>query len=182
MLLELDVLRDELRKRYSHAEYDLSDLCLLSPGVDRDTIRASERTLGVVLPQSFTSTVMLYDFSRLSLCNLVFDYGPNLEKFVRSNLGVPFAWWGSGARPSHLLLVGTTDGHSLLMSVKSGKVEAIPKSEPSLEKRIIVASDFEILVRTAGSIALGASRKDRMEVARTVSPSPFWQQLADGTA
>jgi hypothetical protein len=182
MLLGLDVLTDELRKRFSHPEFDLSDLCLLSPGVTPDVIGAAERALGIMLPESFSKTVMIYNFARLSLCNLVFAFGRNLERFVRSNLGEPFPWWGYGPRPRHLLLVGSTDAHSILMTTEDGAVQAMSEAAEALEDRVMIANDFEILVRTAGSIALGISMDQRIAIARDVSTGLFWEHLAQGAA
>jgi len=181
MLVPLDDLPQKLRDRVSRSKFDLSDLQLVEPGASAEVISRAEEHLGVKFPKEFAQLLERFDFSRLSMANLIFEYGRNLEKLIEANLGQPFPWWGTGARPSNLILVGATDGHAIFLSINDGRVIATEKGAVRQEE-VCIAANFEELVRLAGSIALGATKGERTNIASTISAVPFWKQLAAGTA
>ena len=181
-MLNINDLYIGLEQKFSQSTVDLSDLYLIKPGVALSVVEDVNVRLGVELPHQFREIVTTFDFSKLSIANLSFEYGKNLQSFLKLNLGLPFGWWGRGPRPSDLLLVGSTDGHSILLSVESGSVLAVEKAAGIEGRTNNIAEDFEQLICIAGSLALENRRDVRAKTALMLSDASFWSELANGTA
>jgi len=179
MLPSLEILRDKLKERFTHSEFDLSELQLREPGVSPKAVRDAEVALRLSFPTQFTQLAQIFDFSQLNLANLYFHYGFNLKALVECNLGFPFPWWGKGARPSNLLYVAGTDGHNVLLNLPDGTISTTDH-DSGINR--MVARNFEEMIQLAASIALGHSQDEKVAIAIANSSSPFWEQLARGTA
>jgi SMI1-KNR4 cell-wall len=182
MLFSIDDLRERLDGQSAHSRFDLSDMRLVEPGAPTEVVRTAEEQLGVQFPSEFARLLKRFDFSQLNLANLIFEYGHNLEKLIKANRGHPLPWWGAGRRPLNFLLIGTTDGHAIFLSIQDGRVFASEKGAGGQNNQTWIAENFEELVRLAGSLALGHSKDERVRIASTLTAHPFWTQLADGTA
>lgn len=182
MLIPLNDLPQKLKDRYSHSKFDLSDMLLIEPGASAEVICRAEEQLGIKFPAIVAELLARFDFSRLSLANLIFEYGHNLEKLIKANLGQPLPWWSTEVRPPNLILIGTTDGHAIFLSINDGRILAAEKATPEKREQVCIAGNFEELIRLAGSLAIGNSKNERIQIASTVSAVPFWKQLASGTA
>jgi hypothetical protein len=182
MLITIDDLYRRLQDKCARSKFDIGDMQLVEPGVSKTIVDTAEQRLDIRFPSEFSRLLERFDFSRLSLANLVFEYGHDLEKFIKANLGAPAPWWGTEKRPLNLLLIGTTDGHAIFLSIGGGRILAVEKNSAGEKHETYIAESFEELVRLAGALALGHSRKERIEIASTLHASRFWMQLAMGTA
>lgn len=137
--MTIDELRQRLEEKAAHLKFDITDMILVEPGASRKAILDAEERLHVSFPDDFSKLVQRFDFSRLSLANLIFEYGHDLEKLVNANLGIPAPWWRTDVRSSTLLLVGTTDGHAIFQSLADGRIIATEKAAAGEKSELAIA-------------------------------------------
>ncbi len=181
--MTLEAIRDGLKAKHAHPSFDRSNLMLGQPGASADGVQRARTALKTTFPAAFENVVTLYDFDRLVIHKLTFSYGKELKRFVQTNLGEPYAWWND-EKPENQLWIGQTDRHYLVLHTTSGKVQAFDKSQH--QDQGIVATDFALLLRAAGSLELQPHTAALVgKIARDAgadSSSIFWELLAEGLA
>jgi hypothetical protein len=183
MLMTLDAIRDGLKSKHHHPSFDRSNLMLIEPGPAPDAVQRASATLKTNFPPSFFALVTRFNFDRLIIHKLAFEYGKDLKRFTQTNLGEPYAWWQDD-KPENRLWVAQTGKRYLTMHTSTGNIHAFDKSRH--DDQGPVATDFERLVRAAGSLELQPHTPALVsKIAKDAGADPdgiFWELLAEGSA
>src|ERR1700722_3462660 len=103
MLLGLEEIQRRLDEMFQPLEPELTGLRLIAESQSPARLKQCESALQVVFPATFKRLVLTYDFGRLTIGPTSFgDVGDGLVRLNSPWLG---QWWGSGSRPSSLLMV-----------------------------------------------------------------------------
>lgn len=191
MLLELTEIQTRLDEQFLPLEPMLTGFRLVTSPVTQADVERMERQLGVVFPVACSSLVRRFDFGRFTIGPMQFGYsGDFLAEVVEMNQEGEAdgnCWWGGGARPRDLLLIAGSDPNSLLLNCRTGTVSALQNWEPWPAGEIVVAQDFERLLRGLGTAFLqrnpaGGNAELADEVSRDVGvgeENSFWRWLAE---
>lgn len=183
MLLTVGEIRDALRLKLSSTTF--RQMALDGPGVSEEIVESAADSIGTALPEDFIAYVTQFDFSRLRMHGLSFQYGAGLQRFTAINVGSPLPWW-RGDKPGHAIWTSHTDGHMLIMDGTAGTIRAFDKAT-SLDRGVISTS-FDCLIRGAGTLAARETKDNRVDIAREVASDvgaesdAFWKQLATRSA
>ena len=157
-LLTVDQIAEQLNQYFcsdlEDDELDLSDLVLHSQAHDIDAnLRALERNLNLVLPETFKQLNRAYDLSQFTLGNISFGFGGHyLQSIQASNQDEQFSpWWQGDARPQSRILIAAGDPFAVIMDCESHNIYALDSSGQYEH----IATDFDLFFRGMGSVVLG---------------------------
>ena len=142
-----------------------------------------EDRLSVKFPANFRGIISSFDFGRLTIGPVVFcTTGDYLSELLELNLQVH--WWGSGIRPSNLLMIANSDPCAILLDLGTCEVLSMD-AEDGYQKSGKIARNFEKFLRGLGTIVLTRNHiNDKRELAQSVfkdvegQESEFWFELA----
>ncbi|MGC5809930.1 SMI1/KNR4 family protein [Ralstonia pseudosolanacearum] len=182
-LLSMEEVKQGLDKEFLPLEPMLTGLRLIEGGVTETALDAFERDMNLLLPRAFRDVIRMHDFGRLTIGPVAFcNTGDYLGELVKLNTKV--TWWGTGMRPSSLLMVANSDPFAILLDLESGSVLAMDV-ERGWQFAERVASSFDLFVRGVGSTMLHRNQSaDRVALGRDVMSDagggylPYWLQLA----
>lgn len=182
-LLTLKEISDGLDKEFLHLEPMLTGYRLITKSTPSDLIGGVESKLSVTLPSDFRDIISQFDFGNLTIGPIAFcASGDYPDELVELNTDV--CWWGSGSRPSNLLMIANSDPFVILLDVQSGFVLALD-SDTGWESSTKVAEDFRKFLMGLGTVMLKRNETpDRSLLAKAVFADvgsenlEFWSALA----
>ena len=115
------------------------------------------------------------------------DFLAWLSKNNQDDSANEYPWWGSGARPSDVLLIANSDPYAVLLNSKAGIVSAFKHCASWNDALIVVADAFELFMRGLGTTFLERNEQGRNsfladEVSIEVGGgrgNAFWHWLAE---
>ena len=191
MLLEITDIQTRLDEQFLPLEPMLTGFRLVSTEVQPEDIERLERQLNVVLPEEFRSMLQRFDFGRFTIGAIAFcntgDYLSWTIENNRDDLTNDYPWWGSGKRPSELLLVANSDPYAVLANCSTGVISAFKHGASWSDDAIVVADNFAQFVRGLGTVFLQRNAEGgNSGLADDVSTEVgwgrgkvFWQWLAE---
>lgn len=185
MLLQVDEIANRTNERMRIAGFASPPDVFQPSNLTGEKIDQLQQILGVKFPEPFRRLMCTYNFGELSIGGVGFgvrgDYGEFLKTYNEAG-GIPYPWWGDGSRPQEKLMVASTDAYVVVLQTTVGNVEAHLHHESWRASRTI-ASDFELFVRAAGTLALLEEARQRelasSDISRSVGCDPastFWKQ------
>lgn len=190
-MLEISEIQTRLEDQFLPLEPMLTGFRLLPSRVTQEDIKRFKLQLNVVLPEQFESMLQRFDFGRLTIGPIAFcNTGEFLAWLCENNQDDPaneYPWWGSGARPSDLLLIADSDPYAVLLNCNAGIVSVFKHGEPWKDQMIVVANAFELFIRGLGTTFLERSEQGgNSSLADEVSievgggrANAFWHWLAE---
>jgi hypothetical protein len=135
--------------------------------------------LAVHFPAAFRNVLTTFDLGHFTIGPIAFcntgDYTSWLRTCNSSKSAEGSQWWGSGYRPSDLLLIANSDPFAVLLDCASGEISVFHHDE-CCRKRTRVARSFEFLMRGLGTVwLLRSERRERSLLAQEVA-----QDAGDG--
>jgi hypothetical protein len=182
-LLDLDTIQKRLNQEFSQCRFDIPGLRMTPSYLDDRRVSECEQDLGVKLPDRFRNLILKYSFCDLSLGGIFFGAGTDyVEILTRNNRDLEFPWWGTTeTRPKDHLMIASTDGFIVLLDTRDETILAYQRGQHWMERRVI-ASDFDLFVRAAGTLFLDTSVQVAERARRAVSllvgcdmASTFWK-------
>jgi hypothetical protein len=142
-----------------------------------------QRELGESLPSDMLAIIRGYDFSQLSVGQVMFEYQEHYRRLIVANLPGALAWFGGNHRPEHLLWVADTTAWSILTSTTTGAIHALDRSIPTADY-VEVSPSFDLFVRLCCMIAVDVEWLNQLTAVEMAdwSKSSFWRQLKSGHA
>ena len=178
-LLTVEQIKVAASERFTSEQLEMIGFSLRSSPLTREQIRQFEQRLHMPLPVSFAEFLLKFDLSDVDLGGIFFSTGGNyLEILEVENLGGS-KWWGFGGRPTHLLLIASTDGYIILLDIQTGVVYSV-HDEDTWGSRRKIAPDFLTSVEAVGTLFfLYWDRKTEVgqEIAQQLGADPlgrFW--------
>lgn len=153
MLLSLNEVQSGLDAYFEPLEPALTGFRLKSPGLSPQDLNRVKQLHGK-LPPSFLDPIKNFSFGGFTLGPVQFGHSTSYaDDLCLRNQGSIDPWWGPGARPKDLLLVGNSDPFALLLHCPSGQIDVFDHSK-SWEQRCRAAPSFDHLIRGLGTLLL----------------------------
>ncbi|RCS44775.1 SMI1/KNR4 family protein [Bremerella cremea] len=190
-MLEITEIQTRLDDQFLPLEPMLTGFRLLPSEVTKEDIEHLQHQLNTVLPEQFESMLRRFDFGRFTIGPIAFcNTGDFLAWLCENNQdgsANEYPWWGSGARPSDLLLIANSDPYAVLLNCKAGLVSVFKHSESWNDHMIVVADAFEPFIRGLGTTFLerneqGGNSSLADEVSNEVGGgrgNAFWRWFAE---
>ena len=185
MLMTLPDVARELEKVFADAPFDASEFMLGKPGLAGDDFDEIESELGVEFSPIFRTILSSYRLGGVAFGSVRFGRYDYTDYLLEENDGsAEIVWWEGDERPQSLLLIGSSDGHALLINLSTDMVLALRHGE-SRDRTMVVARDFELFLRGVATVFFGRKNGNpslATEVAEFVQAdsSQFWSELAHG--
>lgn len=182
-LLSVEEIQEELEKEFLPLEPMLSGFRLVCNKLQEKNIADTEVKLSMHFPIVFRKLISSFDFGNLTIGPVVFcAKGDYLNELIDLNENV--YWWGSGQKPSNLIMIANSDPFAILLDETEGKVLAMD-SELGWQKPIVIAKDFYNFIRGVGTVMLRRNNtNDKSQLAQIVHEEvgsqsyEFWFGLA----
>lgn len=158
-LLTIQELEAALEDEFGPLEPDLTGLRLVRPGIGQTSVLGLQRRLDVELPTSFASTLTEFNLGSLTIGPTVFGHETDYaDVLLGANIEPVVPWWGTGDRPTSMVMFGNSDPFALIIDCKTGAVLALQHGQ-GLDRALIVATDFDLFLRGLGTVFVQRQRE-----------------------
>jgi len=193
-LKELEAIRTDLERKATEtlkampaAEPDfLTAMVPASPGASEEDIRRTEHALGRLLPRTLRDVVSAYEVGGLELAGVVLGGEHTFCEFLQRQIRNPRLVWGAWRPVEDLLVIGSSPGYVVFVSVDDGRVWACLRSR-AIDDRVVVASDFDKFLRALGTLMVTETVEDSEALAADLAKDvdaggseAFWRDRIKG--
>ena len=191
MLLEIDDIQNRLDEQFLPLEPMLTGFRLVSTKIAPDDADRLELKLKVVLSEPFKELLLRFNLGEFTIGPIAFCSTGNYLSWLiennRDDASQHYSWWGSGQRPSDVLLIANSDPYAVLLDNATEAISAFKHGESWNDDTIVVANDFGRFIRGLGTVFLqrsdeGGNEDLADEVSNDVgggSDNLFWRWLAE---
>ncbi|MBS9773903.1 MAG: SMI1/KNR4 family protein [Tenacibaculum sp.] len=182
MIYSIIKIKSKLDDEFLPLEDEITGLRLIDKCTKIEDINNFENKLEISLPQSFKNLISKYDFGNFEICNIQFGYEDNyltiLEK-LNSEADSFNKWWQGDKRPNNIIFIANSDPYTILLDCSNGYVYAMLSDDKWLEWRI-VSTDFELFLRSIGTIFLNRDNDFSEEIVKIIQENnskdnEFWE-------
>ena len=190
-LMTIQEFQNALNSKFSGADLDFPEFCLISFDTSRETVSDCENRLDMTFPSEFVEITTCYNFGRLRIGHVSFgDYGEYYQQLADWNVDRPEQqnpWWewSKNERPRDYVNIGLANMFVVIMNWRTGEVFAYIGGELWSEAKIKVARNFRNFFLGVGTV--GVKRKigeGDLELAKEVAEAiggkegfDFWRQM-----
>lgn len=188
-LLDLPAIERAFAKICDEAEIEIPELNFKPSKRTEAEVLDLERGAQSEFDPCFRSMLLRYDLGELNVGGVFIGHSGSYEDDLvwGNSCKHPVRWWDRGGRPDGLLMVAGSDGHVILMESRTGVISAF-RRDAQWTTRLRIASNFEMLLRGAGTIYLAKKAvidkrdlgEDVGEACGADAAATFWQELALG--
>lgn len=148
---------------------------------DTEIVRLKEELRIDVLNQEFINFILKYSWGNFGFLSYQFGYNDDngLNWLIQRNLEYEDY---PALKESNLIIIANGDPYTILLECFSGKIYTID-SETGIEDRMLIAENFELLVRGMGTAQYACWSKRETEFIQLiesltqVAGMPFWHNL-----
>lgn len=184
-LLEIDSIRTRLDEEFIALEPTLTGMRLVPIATDEEGMTFCQETLNIRLPSSFIGIVTRFDFGHFTIgpvafcnCGNYFAWLTNINAAANSSMTL-----GMANRPDGIIMIANSDQFAIFLNAGSGQVLALEHEGNVSNSFLVVAGDFELLLRGLGTAFFerrsdGGNEALGRQIASLVSGNPenrFWQ-------
>ena len=148
---------------------------------DTEIVRLKEELKIDVLDQNFINSILKYSWGNLSILSYQFGYNDDngINWLIQRNKGYEDY---PVLQAAGLIIIANGDPYTILLECSSGRIYTID-SETGIEDRMLIAENFELLVRGMGTAQYACWSKRETEFIQLiesltqVAGMPFWHNL-----